>query len=329
MNDYKEDVRSTRTGAFGSSDGKMLMQIAELGYVPKSAYKRMAVCKGLCEVQEIPYTAAVRTGDEIELALFNHIKATNPLAESNPLVVSRKYARKNFHLLSHPDIRIKDDDKKILTYIECKASRYTTEQVRGEYVSQLYIHSLIADEEARSFGKGWKSRVMLAHFNTEGLNLEEGVEFDPERLTVRLVRLPKELFDINKALDIVDEFLDNMTEFYENESIDANALPEKVYNQFSEVATFLREIKEREVKIEAFKARLYDFLTERGISRVACDEFSFTVVAPTQQTTFDHKKYLDDFAKEHPKKAKKIKEKYKKTTNKKGYVVIKTSSNKE
>ena len=329
MEDYKEDVRSTRTGALGSSDGKMLMQVSELGYVPQSAYRRLAVCKGLCEVKEIPYTAAVKTGDEIELALYEHIKATNPLAESNPLVVSRKYTRKNFNLLSHPDIRIKDDEKKMLTYIECKASRYTTEQVRGEYIAQLYIHSLLAEEEAKSFGDGWKFKVMLAHFNTDGLNLEEGVEFDPDRLTVRLVRLPKSLFDINRALDIVDEFLENMTEFYENESIDANALPEKVYNQFSEVATFLREIKEREVKVEAFKARLYEFLTERGISKVACDEFSFTVVAPTQQVSFDHKKYLEDFAKEHPKKVKKLKEKYKKTTNKKGYVVIKTSKNEE
>ena len=168
MYDYKDDIRATRLGALGSSDGKLIQSVAINGSVPKSALKRLAVCKGLIEQTEIPYTDAMRTGDEIELAIFEHLKATNPLCESNPLVVSEKYSRKNVRLLSHPDIRIKDDDNKVLTYIEIKASKYATEHVRHIYKAQLFIHTLLATEEAQRLGKDWKVRIILAHFNTDG-----------------------------------------------------------------------------------------------------------------------------------------------------------------
>lgn len=39
VKDYKQDVAATRVGCLGSSDGKMLSQIAALGTIPKSAYK--------------------------------------------------------------------------------------------------------------------------------------------------------------------------------------------------------------------------------------------------------------------------------------------------
>ena len=44
MENYKEEIANTRKGCLGSSDGKTLAQIATLGIVPKSAYKRMAGC---------------------------------------------------------------------------------------------------------------------------------------------------------------------------------------------------------------------------------------------------------------------------------------------
>lgn len=327
MDNYKDDIRATRRNALGSSDGKILQKVSELGEVPKSAYKRLAVVKGLIEQTEIPYTAAVRTGDEIEQSIFNHLHAANHLAESNPLVVSEKYSRPNCRLLSHPDIRIKDEEKKTLTYIEIKASRYTTDVVRSEYEAQLYIHSLLLQEEAAKLGKEWKTKLFLAHFSTEGLDLENGVEFNPERLMVKQVRLSKNLFDVPKAMDIIDKFLADFNEYYETEEIQAEALPANVYSQFSEVANFLREIKEREEKVDAFKQKLFTFLTERGISKVACDEFSFSVVQPTQSVSFDSKKYLEDLAKQHPVKAKKIKNQYAKKSNRKGYVLIKVNNN--
>ena len=53
IQDYKQEVANTRKGCLGGSDGKMLSQIAALGYVPKSALKRLAVCKGLIEQEEM------------------------------------------------------------------------------------------------------------------------------------------------------------------------------------------------------------------------------------------------------------------------------------
>jgi predicted NAD/FAD-binding protein len=124
-------------------------------------------------------------------------------------------------------------------------------------------------------------------------------------------------------MDIVNEFLENFTEFYEQDEVDANLLPANVQSQFLEVAQFLREIKEREDKVAAFKTKLYDFLSERGIRKVACDDFSFTVVAPTQQISVDYKAlFTKEIEAKKPRVAKQLKEKYKKTTNKKGFVLI-------
>lgn len=324
MYDYKEDIKNTRVHALGGSDGKLIKQIAEFGYVPKGAYKRLAVCKGLIPQQEIPQTAAVKAGDYIENAIYEHLKESSPCAQSNPLIVSKKYSRKNCALLCHIDIRICDESTKTLTYIEVKASKYETDHVRHEYDGQLYIESLLGKEDAKGLGKGWKFRLFLAHYNTADLDLTEGVEFDPSRLSVRPVRFSQGgRFDVEGAMTCIDEFLETFNEYYDGDEVDANLLPTNVQSQFSEVAQFLREIKEREDKVAAFKTKLYDFLSERGIRKVACDDFSFTVVAPTQQISVDYKAlFTQEIEAKKPRVAKQLKEKYKKTTNKKGWVLI-------
>ena len=327
--DYKNEIRDTRCGALGSSDGKLILQVAESGVISKSAYKRLAVCKGLIEQEDIPYTAAVRTGDELEMLVFEHLKANDDRYQSNPCWVSKKYSRKNVKLLTHPDIVLQDDENKVLNVYEVKCTKFTFEQTKDTYKAQLIIHWVIANEIAKELG-GYKVRLSLVHYSTEGMNLEDGFEFDPSRLTVKTLRNMEKLsksYRIAEAMDIIDTFLENFNEYYEQEEVDANLLPEKVQTQFSEVAQFLREIKEREAKVDAFKAKLYDFLSERGIKKVSCDDFSFTVVAPTQQVTFDAKKFMEDMTAEHPRKAKQIREKYKKTTNKLGFVTIKTRDN--
>ena len=328
-NNYKEDIRATRKNSLGSSDGKLLFQVALHGGVPKSCYKRLAICKGLIEQEEIPYTDAVRTGDEIEMALFEHMKATNPLCESNPLIVSEKYSRKNVRLIDHPDIRIQDNEKKVLTYVECKVSKYPTEEVRRTYKPQLFIHTMLATEEAQRLGKDWKVRILLAHFNTDGLDLSQGCEFDPNRLTIKQVRVERTYYDLGKTMDVVDGFLESFNEFYEGDEVDAELLPLEVKKQFDEVANFLTEIKEREAKVEEFKARLFKFMQEKEIKSVKCNAFSIVRVDETTQKSFDHKRYIEDLKQEHPRKANKIVAKYTKETKKKGYVQIKVNKNKD
>jgi hypothetical protein len=225
---------------------------------------------------------------------------------------------------------LQDDEKKVLILGECKATHSTYEQTHDEYKWQLLHHYLLGCERAKELG-GYKVKVMLCHYLTDGIDLTQPFEFDPSRLTVKQLRNMDKLsksYNLAEAMDIVNEFLENFTEFYEQDEVDANLLPANVQSQFLEVAQFLREIKEREDKVAAFKTKLYDFLSERGIRKVACDDFSFTVVAPTQQISVDYKAlFTKEIEAKKPRVAKQLKEKYKKTTNKRGFVTIKTRDN--
>ena len=120
VKDYKNEIAATRVGCIGSSDGKMLSQIAALGTIPKSAYKRLAVVKGLIPQVEIPKNSAIQAGDDLEMIVYSHLKAQDPRYESNPLWVSEKYSTKNCKLISHPDLVLQDDASKVLNVYDYK-----------------------------------------------------------------------------------------------------------------------------------------------------------------------------------------------------------------
>lgn len=328
MNEQKQEIINTRKGCLGGSDARMLMSIADIGSIPNSALKRLAICKGLKEPEQFT-NAAMEFGNFIEECVFKSLHDTDERWQSNPRIASEKYSRKNVKCIDHVDFLLQDDEKKELTLGECKATRLTFQQTRDEYIAQLYHHYLLGSEIAKKIG--YKVKVVLCHYLTDGVDVANEREFDPSRLTVKVLRNMDKLssqYKLAEAMDIVDKFLENFTEFYEQDEVDANLLPANVQSQFSEVAQFLREIKEREDKVAAFKTKLYDFLSERGIRKVACDDFSFTVVAPTQQISVDYKAlFTQEIEAKKPRVAKRLKEKYKRTTNKKGYVVIKTGNN--
>lgn len=326
---YKDDVAQSRVGCLGSSDGKMLMQVCSLGFVPKSAHKRLAVCKGLIPQQEIPRTAAIVAGDEMEMAIYRHLSANDPRYESNPKWVSEKYSYKNVKLISHPDIVLIDNARKTVFVWEVKTTKYSVADTRQTYKAQLFIHYLLAKEIAERMGKDWTVKIALVHYNTDGLDLTEGVTFDPERLTIKDVRFTSTaFFDIHKAMSIVNDFLETFTEYYEGDEIDANLLPTNVKSQFDDVAAMLVEIKERESKVGEFKQRLYQFMVDKDIKSIKNDVFSITRVDPTVSKSFDAKKYVADLIKKYPRKSKKIIADYTKETKRKGYAVIKLKEEK-
>lgn len=330
MENYKEDVAKSRVGCLGSSDGKMLAQVCTLGYVPKSAYKRLAVCKGLIEQEDIPRTAAVKAGDDMEMLIYKHLLANDPRYESNPRWESVKYSTANVKLISHPDLVLKDDARKTLFIYEVKTTKYNFDETRQTYKAQLFIHSVIGREIAESLGKDWTIKVFLVHYDTNGLDLEnEELVIDETRLTVKEVRLSRDFFDVRKAIGIIDTFLETFTEYYEGDEIDADLLPANVKSQFEDIAAALKEIEERKVTVEAFKKRLFDFMMKNNIKSIKNDLFSITRVDATEQKSFDGKKYLEDIAREHPRKAKKIATAYTKTTNRSGYVNIKVKDAKD
>ena len=322
--DYKNEIRSSRCGALGSSDGKLILQVAESGVIPKSAYKRLAVCKGLIEQEDIPYTAAVRAGDELEMHVFEHLKANNDRYQSNPCWVSKRYSRKNVKLLTHPDIVLQDDENKVLNVYEVKCTKFTFEQTRDTYKAQLIIHWVIANEIAKELG-GYKVKLSLVHYSTEGTNLEEGFEFDPSRLTVKQLRnIDKESskYRLSDAMDIINDFLENFNEYYEGDEIDSTYLPEKVKQEFDTITTILAEIKERETKVEEFKARLYEFMLSHDIKSIKGIDWGVTRVDATESRQFDSKAFLSDYANKHPRAYKKLVSGFEKVVKRKGSVQI-------
>ena len=323
MYDYKQEIIDTRKGCLGSSDGRILSQISTLGYVPKSAYKRLAELKSLIEHKDIPQNDAIRFGDYIENAIFNHLHSQDPRWESNVLLESKKYSLPNVKLISHPDFYKIDHDKKEILIGECKATKYNVQQTRAKYEAQLYIHYVLGREIASKFGGDWKVKLYLVHYSTDGLDLENGIEFDPSRLTVHQVYFSTMCFDIMRGMNIVNDFLETFTEYYEGDEIDANLLPTNVKSQFDDVADMLVEIKERESKVDEFKQRLYQFMVDKDIKSIKNDVFSITRVDPTVSKSFDAKKYVADLIKKYPRKSKKIIADYTKETKRKGYAVIK------
>lgn len=320
--DYKQEIINTRKGCLGSSDGRMIAQIATMGYVPKSAYERLATLKGLKEPKDGFKTNAMIFGDIIENTIYDLLKSsTNKDYQSNPLWESKKYSGQYFKLISHPDIVLEDEDLKTLFVYEVKTTKETWKATRDSYKAQLYIHTILAKELRKP---GWKVRIMLVTYETNGLDLDNpyGIEFDPNRMVISEVRFPAPPFNICKAITIIDDFLKDFSEYYGSEDVDADLLPINVKNEFYKITKILEEIKEREALVDDFKQRLYDFMVEKDIKSVKNDSFSITRVDPTESKGIDYKAFFDYYANVYPRKARRYAEQYAKMTKRKGYAKI-------
>lgn len=325
---HKAEIIQTRKGCLGSSDAKMLAQINSLNAVPQSAYKRLAICKGLVETDNVTNNA-MEFGNFIEHEIFEHLAKNDERYKSNPCWVSKRYSRKNVKCIDHIDIMLADEEKKILYAWEVKTSRYPIDVVRQDYKAQLFHHSLMAREQAKMLGKEWKSKLYLVHYDASGIDLDMPFVFDPNRMEIREVKFINPVFNLENAMDIVDDYLEHLDFYSENDIIPSSLLPEKVQEQFMHIADVMREIKNREEQVDEFKNKLYEFMVKKGIKSVSGDGYAFTIVAPTQSISFDAKAYMADYEQKYPRKAKKIKEQYKKVTNKKGYLKVTIQNNKQ
>ena len=330
MENYKDDIIATRTGCLGGSDARLIQSIAEADKIPQSAMKRLAVCKGLAEHQQFS-NPAIEFGNYIESMVFDSLHSQDARWQSNPCLVSTKYSRPNCKVIDHIDAYLQDDDKRVVTIVEMKATRGNYAQTYDEYKWQLFHHYVLGCEKAKELG-GYKVKVMLCHYCSDGIDLTQPFEFDPSRLTVKTLRNMEKLsksYHIAEAMDVIDNFLETFTEYYEDgEEIPYEILPANVQNQFDSITTLLTEIKEREDKVAAFKSKLYDFLTEKNIKSIKNNDWSIVRIDPTESVQFDNKRYLEDFSIEHPRQYKKIRNKYDKVVKKKGYVSIKIKDKK-
>ena len=322
MNEQKQEIINTRKGCLGGSDARMLMSIADIGSIPNSALKRLAICKGLKEPEQFT-NAAMEFGNFIEECVFKSLHDTDERWQSNPRIASEKYSRKNVKCIDHVDFLLQDDEKKELTLGECKATRLTFQQTRDEYIAQLYHHYLLGSEIAKKIG--YKVKVVLCHYLTDGIDVANEREFDPSRLTVKVLRNMDKLssqYKLAEAMDIVDKFLETFDSYYDGDEIPYELLPVIVKEQFDKVTELLTEIMQREDIVDKFKEKLYEFLLEKNIKSIKNDAWTITRVDASSTKQFNSKKYLSDFAAKHPRKFKKVKEKYETVVNRKGYVKI-------
>lgn len=325
---YKEDIRQTRLGSLGGSDGNLLAQVASIGYVPSSAKKRLAVMKGLVEKQDIT-TRVMRYGDFIEQSIYSHLQEIDNRYQSNPLWISGKYSKDGVRLICHVDFCLFDEEKKILKVYECKATRFNPKQTRDTYLNQLFIELTLANEIVKAKGEGWKVEMYLCHYDTSSVNIDDEFVFNPDLLTIHRLRIPNNLFDIDKAMTIVSEFAQTFDYYTEDEEIDSAYLPEKVKAEFDAVTSVLAEIKEREVKVEEFKRKLCDFMLKQNLKSIKNEAWNITLVGATEQVSFDSKKFLADMSAKHPRKANKLKKDYEKRIAKGAYVKITIKTKKD
>lgn len=328
MENYKKDIKNTRLGSLGGSDGNLLAQVASLGYVPNSAKKRLAVMKGLIEKEDIS-TRVMAFGDFIEQSIYKNLAANDERYISNPLWVSGKYSKEGCRLICHPDFVLYDEEKKVLKVWECKATKFNPQQTRDTYLNQLFIEWTLANEIVKAKGDGWKVEIYLCHYDTSNVNIDDEFVFDPDLLSINRLRMPKNLFDIDKAMTIVSEFASTFDYYTEDEEIDSAYLPKNVKEEFDAVTGILAEIKERETKVEEFKRRLCDFMQKQNIKSIKNEAWNITLVGATEQVSFDSKKYLSDLAAKHPRKEKKLRKDYEKHIAKGAYVKITIKTKKD
>lgn len=327
MEDYKVEIENTRKGCLGGSDGYLLQQVATMGYVPRSAYKRLAIVKGFIENEHFT-SRAMQFGDYIEQSIYRHLSENDDRYESNPLWVSKKYSKKNCKLICHPDFVLIDKNTHTINCYECKATKFDVKATKETYRSQMFIEWLLANEIAEELGRDWKVQVILCHYDSEGLDLDEDFDFNIDRLSLHKMAFKRKYFDVNKAMTIIDAFLDGFNEYYDGDEIESKYLPERIKNEFDAITNILEEIKERECKVSEFKEKLYKFMVEKEIKSIKNDTWSIVRVDGVEIKAFDGKKYLNDLKENHPRKAKKIINEYTKVSKRNGYVQIKLKNNK-
>ena len=313
---YKEEIRETRRGFLGGSDFPMFVKIDNMGQVPESCKERLAIVKGLYKKENDFATEAMRIGDEIENKIFDILKSQDERWESNPRIESKKFKRNNVNLLCHPDFMLVDKEKRMVIFIECKATKDSIEKTRKNYNGQLYIENILGKEYTESIGgRGWRFNLKLCHYNP---NTYDG-SIISENIETAVVRFGKSPFNIAKCMDLIDNYLEDLTEYYRDD-ITEEYLPVEVKNKFDSVSLVLRDIKEKENQVEEFKKKMFDFMTEKNIKSVKTCNFTLTRVDEADKLSFDSIKFKEDH--------KYLYKKYQKKSKKKGFVLLKLKENK-
>lgn len=270
--DYKEEIVASRKGFLGASDAMLISKVANLGYVPSSCNERLAILKGLYEKTDDFKTEAMAKGDTIENQIFDMLHSQDERWESNPRYESIKFKCKNLNLLVHIDFQLIDEENKIVTWIECKATNKDLNTARNTYKGQLYIENTLGREFTLSKGKDWKFNLKLCHYDTNGY---DGT-LNPDKIEMSVMRYGRPPFNIPKTMNIINDYLETFTEYHEDGVVPMRItdLPQNIQDKIPLVKEFwmnqssdeYKHFKELEKANKDFKDFMYNIMLKQNIT---------------------------------------------------------------
>lgn len=282
MENYKIDIIETRTGGLGSSDAKMVSKVGKTGKLSYSDRERVAVMLGLQEPANFT-NAAMENGDYIEGQIFDSLKKAYPNAKSNPYYKHKSLSNQlGFNVFCHIDFEVVIDDR--LVWYECKASRYSIDQVRAEYDDQLRWEYMLLNEKARDLCL--RPVLNLIHYRVENYG-----EYIPENLSQTQVSF-NDGYDeyIVKGLDLIRQAIRDGFTFTPKADVSAEDLPVVIASQVALARQKLREAAELTAEVDAFKEAALQYCLERGIKSIKGDGLSIIVKDEYTSSRVDSKK---------------------------------------
>ena len=325
--DHKQEILATRIGGFGSSDAKMIIEIARAGKVYKAEHlKRLAVFEGLIPPDDFSnkYT---EIGHQREKEIVDYCNAYPPncsyaIFTNNQIYNDTKNIfSDDFKCFSHIDMVESWDDTKYNIY-EIKASQDSTESLKERYDAQLKWHCVLAD----------RTIITLLHYKEK----HDGADFNKDNIVITRPNYSKETMqdfinEVRSGLEIIkrflaDERLNNYTILNavceeKKELITTNLeLSEATLKQIQELSNFMKSVKEMEHKKDKLKEVLLKVMTEQNIYKWNFEDMKFTKIDECVSVSFDTKK----FEQEHQELYKQY---YTKETNKKSHLRIELNNN--
>ena len=297
----KQEIIETRKKGLGSSDAKMVAKIDKNGCLSEPDKFRIAVMLGIENNREFK-SVPTEFGNFIEDKIYEIIKQKYQNVVSNPYYKSEKLSKEyGFDIFNHIDYEIETDDR--LIWIENKATKKDLESTISEYQDQLKWHGMLLNEKAEKKGK--EPVLMLSHYLVDDYN-----EFNADNFSIKEIKLRRteDLYFVY-GLSIISEAIKEFN-YEPREELYADNLPAPIQEKLQQMANCLQEIKEAEAKVEQFKERMKEIMTENNIKSIANDLFKIILVAETVSNNFDKKA----FEKEYPELAKKFIKQTKRTS---------------
>lgn len=298
MEDYKANIIATRKGGFGSSDARLIAAIGRSG-INYQAQIRIAQMLGLAEREN--YTnSAMRFGDNVEMEVYQSLKAENGNALSNPYVESAELSEKyGFKIFTHIDVEIETPES--IVWYECKAINCkgrtledTLNDTINEYHDQLRWHFKIGTEKAERLHKmftlylvlyGWYDGEEDAEFN-----------FDPSRLIYsRPLTLGHEGYfhEIEQGLCKISMELPTFTWKPKIELTGQDLLPE-VSSKINAIAETYKRIEEEKAQLEKMKQLVFSVMQTNNIKSIKLGGVTFSYRSGYKTTRFDSKSFKAD-----------------------------------